>query len=93
MNCKWCGGQGDEFGLMEIRGYDWDSTDEDALSFRQTTHQCVNGMHCARQVIANANNAEALQRVAADRENLGDLADQARQVLAHLSRAADAIIA
>jgi len=82
--CKWCGGQGDEFGLIEIWGYDWDSDDDTALSVQRVIgHQCANRTHCARQVVAQGDNVGALRIVAADYEHLGELATQAREILSH----------
>jgi len=85
MKCKWCGFQGDEFGLAEIVGYDWaaaENGDEDALSIRGVLgHQCVNRTECARQIVEQGNNIEALRMVAADYENLGGLAVQASERL------------
>lgn len=86
MNCKWCNTPGDEFGLQPIYGYDWDAAergDEMALSVSVLLgHECVNASYCARQIVRQGTNIEALQRIARDHENLGDLANQAQEILA-----------
>lgn len=89
MKCKWCESRGGEMGLMEIHGYDWDSADDDALSIKRVLgHQCVNATQCAERVIANANSLEGLQRVSADYENLGELANEAAGILHKLNEIA-----
>ena len=88
--CRDCGGQGDEFGLTEITGYDWDSDDDDALSERIVIgHQCANRSHCARETVGNPNaTVRALRTIAADFENLGSLATRAREILTGYARIA-----
>ena len=87
MNCKWCHTPGDEFGLQPIYGYDWDAAmrgDDMALSISVLLgHECVNATYCARQVIGQGTNVEALQRIAHDYDNLGALATQAQEILAN----------
>jgi hypothetical protein len=90
--CKFCGSTGDSFGLLEIRDYDWDSDDDDALSVsRVVGHRCANVSDCARRIVEQGTNVEGLRMVAADRENMGDLADQARQILREMSELAQQI--
>jgi len=88
MNCQMCGERNPEFGFTEITGYDWDSDDEMATSVSQVLgHRCASRPDCARRVIASGYSIEALHEIAYDRENLGELADQARQVIHELAEA------
>lgn len=82
--CKWCG-SGAGGNLFPITGYDWEAEergDEDALSFKIILgYQCLNATECAQRVVQQGTNIEALQRIAHDQENLGELATQARGIL------------
>jgi hypothetical protein len=91
MYCKWCGESTEK--MLDITGYDWDAAergDEMALSIQRVLgHQCANRTACARRIVAQGTNVEALRMVAQDYENLGQLAVQAREILneyAELSR-------
>lgn len=87
--CRKCGGNGGEWGLMEISGYDWDKAergDEMALSISTTSHQCVDAVGCAEQVIATGTNLEALREISKDAENYGDLTAQAKDILSTWAR-------
>jgi len=79
--CKFCGATEN---LIEIRGYDWDRNDEDALSIQQVIgYQCRNGTECAQRVVEQGTSVEGLREVVRigyehlDRE----LVDRAREIL------------
>jgi len=84
MNCQKCGATTD---LIDIRGYDWDSDDDNALSIQRVIgHRCLMANECAERVIEQGGNAEALHEIASDRENYGGQAARAREVLRQMGR-------
>ena len=80
--CRLYNSTGDEFGLREITGYDWDSDDDTALSVSTVQgYECANVTACARRIVEQGDNIEGLRMVANDYENLGELANQAHEKL------------
>jgi len=84
MKCQKCGAT-DE--LMPITAYDWNSTDDDALSIKRVIgHQCTNATGCARRVVAQGTNTQALHGIMNDRDNLpADVVSGARDALGVLA--------
>lgn len=83
--CRECGqhleaGQGVVFSVW---GYPWDGSDTEGSIMEELERYavCYNATECARRVVAQGTNVAALRRIAADAENLGDLATQASAIL------------
>lgn len=75
--------------LVRVSYYDWDNPDEDiAGSILQTRWdvECMSATDCARRVIDRGTNLSALRAIAADYDNLGDLAERAQAILVEWSR-------
>lgn len=90
-HCMYCESDGGEFGLLEVWDYDWDSDDDLALSVQRVVgHHCADVGECARRIVDQGTSIEGLRMVAADYENLGELATQARQMLREWSELAQA---
>ena len=88
MNCKYCGATEN---LLPVWDYDWDSSDDTALSEKRVMgHTCRNVTECATRIVEQGDNIEGLRMVASDYEHLGELATQAHAILhewAELARA------
>jgi len=84
--CRDCGRTlepGEGF-LVEISYYDWDHPDPDiqgSIPQIRWEVECPQRTDCARRVVAQGVNLEALRRVARDYENLGKLAIRAKAIL------------
>lgn len=83
--CHNCGeelnpGQGTTY---ERWGYPWNGSDtEGSVQVCQDRYTvCMMATDCARRVVERGSDIWALRQVAADYENLGDLATQARAIL------------
>ena len=83
--CRECGqqldaGQGVVFSRWD---YPWDGSDTEGSIMEELERYavCHNATECALRVVAQGTNVVALRRIAADAENLGDLATQANAIL------------
>lgn len=83
--CRDCGtdlepGEGIVFSWW---GYPWDGSDTEGSIMQELDRYtvCVHHTHCAERIVAQGRNVAALLEVAADYENLGDLALKARAIL------------
>lgn len=77
--------------LVEISYYDWDNPDSDvAGSILQCRYEvcCQNATQCARRVVEQGTNTAALRHIARDFEHLGELANQAKAILAEYAELA-----
>jgi hypothetical protein len=83
--CKFCGNDGsDESGLLPIRGYDWDSADDTALSVsRVVGYVCADRGACSRRIVEQGTSIEGLKEIVlVDRQELpADLVNQAIALL------------
>jgi hypothetical protein len=91
--CRDCGehlanGEGSAF---EVWDYPWDGSDTEGsvTQLMDSYMVCADVTECARRVVTQGTNVQALKRIARDHENLGELANQAKAILhdyAELSR-------
>jgi len=78
--------------VYEVWGYPWDGSDtEGSITEMLDSYAiCIFATDCAERVVERGTNLRALRRIASDRENLGELADRARQILREWSDLAQA---
>jgi hypothetical protein len=85
--CQYCGmtpAEADQFGLLEVRGYDYESADDTALSVpRLLGYRCANVSACARRVVERGTSIDGLLMVVeTGREHLDStLVDRAHELL------------
>lgn len=70
--------------VYEVWDYPWDGSDAEGSIMKKLESYtiCQNRTICARRVVEQGNNIEVLRRIARDYENLGELATEAKRILA-----------
>lgn len=76
--------------VFSVWGYPWDGSDGEGSITQGLARYtiCQHATQCAARAVERGTNVAALQRIARDRENLGDLAAQAATILHEYSQLA-----